>query len=376
MQLHRVPACGFEASTSGRGSFVAPRPAAAQRRLPTRVRVSAPENATVSQQRPSSGPGSLDYEGLYSTDVLPTAASGGVSEVMRSNSRGLLTCLPQDTLEDVIPKLSKVTGLPVLSAQGLVVGVISRKDIIRVRRSQGSLQDTVAQHMTTPALTISADASVLEAANLMRSRKIRRLPVVDESGYPLGILARSDIFKPLFEEQYMQFMDKEVAAMQGVTAKPLTKKKAKITWAVKYLYDGDCAMCRSLKTVLERQDNGRGKIKFVNIADDSYDPNKNMGIEYEEAMETIHAIRPDGEVLYGTDALRAMFNEVGLGWAAHLSELPLFSKIVDLIYNFLSANRLSLGGAMDAIIAAKRMELSKKGVETCGDVDEECKVEW
>ncbi|KAJ9519535.1 hypothetical protein QJQ45_013457 [Haematococcus lacustris] len=334
MQLHRVPACGFEASTSGRGSFVAPRPAAAQRRLPTRVRVSAPENATVSQQRPSSGPGSLDYEGLYSTDVLPTAASGGVSEVMRSNSRGLLTCLPQDTLEDVIPKLSKVTGLPVLSAQGLVVGVISRKDIIRVRRSQGSLQDTVAQHMTTPALTISADASVLEAANLMRSRKIRRLPVVDESGYPLGILAR----------------------------------------AVKYLYDGDCAMCRSLKTVLERQDNGRGKIKFVNIADDSYDPNKNMGIEYEEAMETIHAIRPDGEVLYGTDALRAMFNEVGLGWAAHLSELPLFSKIVDLIYNFLSANRLSLGGAMDAIIAAKRMELSKKGVETCGDVDEECKV--
>lgn len=35
-------------------------------------------------------------------------------------------------------------------------------------------------------------------------------------------------------------------------------------------------------------------------------------------------------------------------------------QIVDMIYEFLSANRLSLGGAMDAIIAAKRIEMSKK----------------
>ncbi len=82
------------------------------------------------------------------------------------------------------------------------------------------------------------------------------------------------------------------------------------------------------------------------------------------------------QVLYGTDALRAMFKEVGLGWAADLSEWPLLAKIVDIIYNFLSANRISLGGALDAIIAAKRIEMSKEGVEACGDLDEECVVEW
>ena len=43
----------------------------------------------------------------------------------------------------------------------------------------------------------------------------------------------------------------------------------------------------------------------------------------------------------------------------------LLSRVVDLIYNFLSANRISLGGAMDAIIAAKRVDMSKKGVQTC-----------
>jgi CBS domain-containing protein len=40
--------------------------------------------------------------------------------------------------------------------------------------------------MTTPALTISVNASVSEAAELMLSRKIRRLPVVDEMGLPVG----------------------------------------------------------------------------------------------------------------------------------------------------------------------------------------------
>ena len=63
-------------------------------------------------------------------------------------------------------------------------------------------------------------------------------------------------------------------------------------------------------TDCQPQDNGRGKIKFVNIADPAYNPTTNMGITYEEAMDTIHGIMPDGEVLYGTDALKLMFNEV------------------------------------------------------------------
>lgn len=33
------------------------------------------------------------------------------------------------------------------------------------------------------------------------------------------------------------------------------------------------------------------------------------------------------QVMYGTDALKAMFNEVGLGWATRLSELPLVAKV-------------------------------------------------
>ena len=45
--------------------------------------------------------------------------------------------------------------------------------------------------------------------------------------------------------------------------------------------------------------------------------------------------------------------------------LSLHSRLVDILYEFLSANRLSLGGALDGIIAAKRMDMSKSGKETC-----------
>jgi hypothetical protein len=37
---------------------------------------------------------------------------------------------------------------------------------------------------------------------------------------------------------------------------------------------------------------------------------------------------------------------VGLGWAVNLMELPIISKLVDLLYEFLSANRISLGNAL------------------------------
>jgi len=288
---------------------------------------------------------------------------------MRTSESGVLSAKPTEKLESLIPRLNKVSGLPVLDADGKVVGVISRKDIIRVRKAAGNLREKVEEHMTKPAITIKAGTPVRKAADLMLKKKIRRLPVVDSDGKPLGILSRTDIFKPLMEGALDEYNSKEVAAMA-------TGVGVRQTWTIKYLYDGDCAMCRSLKAVLQRQDGRQGRIAFIDIADLNYDPVQNMGIEYEDAMETIHAILPDGKVLLGTDALRALFDTVGLGWAVRLSEIPLFAKIMDVVYDFLSANRLSLGAAFDGVIAAKRIDLSKKGVETCGDVDEECSVDW
>ena len=48
-------------------------------------------------------------------------------------------------------------------------------------------------------------------------------------------------------------------------------------WQVKYLYDGDCSMCKALVSLLKRQDAGRGLIQFVNIASMNYNTDDNEG---------------------------------------------------------------------------------------------------
>lgn len=301
------------------------------------------------------------HEEVYSSEM--SCPMGGVEAIMRKASQGILTTTPDVTLQSIIPLLNKVTGLPVLGEDGTVVGVISRKDIIRVRNAAGVLSDKVAKHMTAPAITVPLRATVEEAADIMLQYGIRRLPVVDDAGRPLGVVSRSDIFKPLGD--YTKVMEEEVALLLG-----------KGSWQIKYLFDGSCPICSSMKELLERQDKGAGRIIFVDVSAGNYRPSKNMGISVDEAMTTIHAIRPDGSVLQGTDAIRAMYTVVGLGWLAFLMELPLFTNAVDVLYEFISRNRISLGAAMDTLLAGKKLQMSKQGVTTCSDVDEECSVDW
>ena len=49
--------------------------------------------------------------------------------------------------------------------------------------------------MTSPAITIHPDAPLSAAARLMNARHIRRLPVVDGSGKLIGVVSRRDLMR-------------------------------------------------------------------------------------------------------------------------------------------------------------------------------------
>ena len=138
-------------------------------------------------------------------------------------------------------------------------------------------------------------------------------------------------------------------------------------------------MCRTLRNVLSRKDGAAGRVAFVNIADRRYDPAANAGIESEDAMDTIHVIkRGTEEVVTGPEALRLLYDTVGLGWASRLAQLPVVSSVVDALYELISKYRLGIGG-VDAIIAMKRLAQVESGDDTCdkGEDDEECDApEW
>lgn len=103
----------------------------------------------------------------------------------------------------------RVSAFPVLDAGDRVIGVVSEADLLpreayparpaaarheqrrRVPAKAGAL--TAAELMTSPAITITADATVTEAARVMHSHKVKRLPVVDENQRLVGIVSRVDL---------------------------------------------------------------------------------------------------------------------------------------------------------------------------------------
>ncbi|MFH7598960.1 CBS domain-containing protein [Streptomyces racemochromogenes] len=103
----------------------------------------------------------------------------------------------------------KVSAVPVLEGEGRVVGVVSEADLLpkeEFRRTEPVLPDQLEEAskaggvlaeelMSSPAVTVHADAPVAEAARIMARRHVKRLPVVDGVGMLEGVVSRSDLLK-------------------------------------------------------------------------------------------------------------------------------------------------------------------------------------
>lgn len=102
---------------------------------------------------------------------------------------------------------NNIRRLPVVE-NGKLVGLISIGDVREARPSDATTlsiwelnylwaQLVVDKVMTLNVYTVTPDASVLDAAELMLEHKISGLPVVDTDGTLVGILTESDIFRML-----------------------------------------------------------------------------------------------------------------------------------------------------------------------------------
>jgi len=82
------------------------------------------------------------------------------------------------------------SGLPVVDDEDNIVGVISRRDFRKIRKSN-HMQSPVKAFMSREVVSIAPDRSALDAARLMIKHDIGRVPVVD-NGKLIGIVTRSD----------------------------------------------------------------------------------------------------------------------------------------------------------------------------------------
>jgi len=89
---------------------------------------------------------------------------------------------------------NRVSTIPIVDQRGVPIGIVSESDLLLEERTLDDPKDAIAsKFMTSPVITVAADASRSQAASLMRKRNIRRLVVVDERGRIAGIVSRSDL---------------------------------------------------------------------------------------------------------------------------------------------------------------------------------------
>jgi CBS domain-containing protein len=82
------------------------------------------------------------------------------------------------------------------------VGIVTERDIVRIVSTfaLSDLEVPIRKLMSYPLITLSQNASVLDAMKLMYERKIRRVVVLNGSAL-IGIVTENDIFKLLMSNK-------------------------------------------------------------------------------------------------------------------------------------------------------------------------------
>jgi CBS domain-containing protein len=119
-----------------------------------------------------------------------------VREVMTTNPA---VCVRDTKLADVARMMKDCDcgEIPAVDSKDAMrpIGVVTDRDIVVrvVAEGRNPSELTVGACMTSPVVTVTPDSDLDACVDLMEERQIRRVPVVDERGRLVGIVAQSDI---------------------------------------------------------------------------------------------------------------------------------------------------------------------------------------
>lgn len=122
-------------------------------------------------------------------------------------SADVITITPDTPLPEAhkLMTTEEIRRLPVVDQDGRLVGIVTLGDVRSAEPSPATSLSIwemnyllsalkVGKIMTPNPKTVSADATVGEAARIMLENRISGLPVVDDERHVIGIITESDIF--------------------------------------------------------------------------------------------------------------------------------------------------------------------------------------
>lgn len=131
-----------------------------------------------------------------------------VSEVMTSN---LTTFSSETKMQEVLEvfRLKRISGAPIISSQGDLIGLISMEDLIRCL-TDADLNAKVGKYMTTKLVTILPTDPVIEASKKFVSTNFGRLPIIDKDQKLVGMITKGDINRGLLRALETDYQEEEI----------------------------------------------------------------------------------------------------------------------------------------------------------------------
>ncbi|MBR3491660.1 MAG: IMP dehydrogenase [Bacteroidales bacterium] len=97
------------------------------------------------------------------------------------------------TVKDALDLMAeyRIGGIPVVDSQNVLVGIVTNRDL----RFERGLDRPIAEVMTSKNLITTTEVSFEKAADILQQYKIEKLPVVDKDNHLVGLITYKDIIK-------------------------------------------------------------------------------------------------------------------------------------------------------------------------------------
>lgn len=112
-------------------------------------------------------------------------------------TKPVFTCRPTDSLRAAAQLMwdHDCGVIPVVDADDRLVGMITDRDVCMAAFTQGKPLEALGVEgaMARQVFSVGPDQTIGDAEKLMAEKQVRRLPVVDAAGKPVGIVSLNDL---------------------------------------------------------------------------------------------------------------------------------------------------------------------------------------
>lgn len=104
-----------------------------------------------------------------------------------------VTILKENTVGDALQLMqeNKIGGIPVVDDEGMLIGIVTNRDL----RFQSDMERKIEDVMTKENIVTTHETDLKSAAEVLLANKIEKLPVVDNNGKLVGLITYRDITK-------------------------------------------------------------------------------------------------------------------------------------------------------------------------------------